>query len=178
MLYLEVWSEELFDEQTNKFLPGEKYVLALEHCLAAVSKWESIWGKPFLTDKPKTLEEILSYFVCMSMDEKTDPKAFTYLNPEHVKRISEYMERRMTATTFSDNPKPSRQIVTAEVLYHRMLANGIPLECQYWHLNKLLTLLHVYAIENEPEKKLSPREIAARNRALNEIQKKRLKTKG
>lgn len=179
MLYLEIAGDESYDEKNNLFIPGARYVLTLEHCLASISKWESIWEKSFFTEEPKSLEELLSYFACMSMDDRADPKAFEYLNAEHIDRIKDYMDRKMTATTFSDTLKPSREIITSEIIYHRMLINGVPLECQYWHINKLLTLLHVYGIENGSAKnKMSRSEFLARRKALNEARKKRLNTKG
>ena len=86
----------------------------------------------------------------------------------------------MTATTFSDrNTKPGkRDIITSEVIYYWMISLNIPMECQKWHINRLLALIKVCDIKNKPPEKLSQKEIIAQNRALNEQRRKRLHTKG
>ena len=60
----------------------------------------------------------------------------------------------MTATTFSNrvNTKINKEVITAEILYYRMIANNIPMECQKWHLNRLFTLLRVCDAKNQPQK--------------------------
>ena len=80
----------------------------------------------------------------------------------------------MTATTFDqeDNPKVrgktvQNENISAEILYYYMTALNIPFECQYWHLNRLITLIKVCAIKSDPEnnkkkKKLTSSDLAAR----------------
>ena len=85
----------------------------------------------------------------------------------------------MTATTFSnDKPGRGQETITSEVIYYWMVSFNIPFECQYWHLNRLLTLVKVCNIKNNPPKKMSRQEILARNKALNEARKKQFQTKG
>ena len=59
-----------------------------------------------------------------------------------------------------------------------MIANGVPFECQKWHINRLLTLIRVCEIKNDPGKKMSKNDIYKQNKALNEARKAKYKTKG
>ena len=59
-----------------------------------------------------------------------------------------------------------------------MCSYNIPVEFQKWHLNRLLTLLRVFKIKNEPSKKMSKSEIMRRNKSLNEARKNALGTRG
>ena len=86
----------------------------------------------------------------------------------------------MTATEFSNTKKTAtnREVITAEIIYYWMITMNIPMECQKWHLNRLLTLINVCNIRNQPPKKMNKREIMSRNASLNEARKQALNTKG
>ena len=142
-------------------------VLQLEHSLVSISKWESKWHIPFLDGKDKTLEQIIDYVRCMTITQNVKPEVYNRLTEDNLKAINDYIENPMTATTFSDiNQRPSREIITSEIIYYWMVSFNIPFECQKWHLNKLLTLIKVCNIKNSPPKKMSRQEILSRNRAL------------
>ena len=179
MLKITIPEMEFYDEDNNEFITFNEQVLQLEHSLVSISKWESKWHIPFLDGKDKTLEQIIDYVRCMTITQNVKPEVYNRLTEDNLKAINDYIENPMTATTFSDiNQRPSREIITSEIIYYWMVSFNIPFECQKWHLNKLLTLIKVCNIKNSPPKKMSRQEILSRNRALNEARKKNLNTRG
>lgn len=180
MIIITIPGLEYYNEDTNEFTYYEDWVIELEHSLVSISKWESKWCKPFMSGKDKTLDEITDYIKCMTITDNVPSDVYSRLTNENLEVINEYIGRPMTATTFSDNGKSgaSREIITSEVIYYWMIALNIPFECQYWHLNRLLTLIKVCNTKNNPPKKMSKQEIARRNRALNEARRKQFETRG
>ena len=59
-----------------------------------------------------------------------------------------------------------------------MISFSIPMECQKWHLARLLTLISDCDRKNSPGKKMSKKELYAQNRALNEARCKARGTRG
>ena len=180
MLLLEIPETEFYDEVNNEFIYTDPIVLRLEHSLVSISKWETKWRKPFLTKTPKTDAETRDYIRCMTLNQHVDQKVYRSLTADMIKKVNDYINLELTATTFSDNKKviPSREVVTSEVIYYMMCAYQIPWEAQKWHLSRLLTLIRIANIKNSPDKKMSKSEIMRRNRELNEARKKRLGTRG
>lgn len=173
-------SPEGWDDEKQEFVEPKTVVLELEHSLVSVSKWESKWKKAFLSKKEKTSEEIFDYIKCMTLTPNVDPEVYSHLTAANFKAIQEYIDDSMTATYFSEEKggKRSNEVVTAELVYFWMIALTIPFECQHWHLNKLLTLVRVCNIKNQPPKKTSKSEIMKRNAALNEARRKQLNSRG
>ncbi len=179
MLRLEFPEAEFWDEAKGEFVRHKKTVLQLEHSLVSVSKWESKWHKPFLNKADKTVEETIDYIRCMTITQNVDPFVYSLINNNTIKQIEDYISNPMTATWFNDNKsKPSREVITAEIIYYWMIALNIPFECQKWHLNKLLTLIQVCNIKNNPGKKMSRKEILRNNASINAARRKALNTKG
>jgi len=177
MLPLVIPETELYDEVRNEFIFVKQQKLVLEHSLLSLSKWESKWHKPFLSKKEKTEDEIFDYIRCMTVNS-VDENVYLCLSQEMVNQINKYIEDSMTATTINDKRSPSREIVTAEIIYYWMVALQIPFECQKWHLNRLLTLIDVCSIKNQPPKKMSQKAILSRNASLNAARRRALHSKG
>ena len=179
MLQITIPARELFDESKQEFINFKEQTLQLEHSLVSLSKWESKWCKPFLSNVEKTEEEVLDYIKFMTLTQNVDPEVYDHLTQENVNQINEYINAPMTATTFADNKQgKGREIITAELIYYWMVALNIPFECQKWHLNRLITLVRVCNIKNEPPKKMSKRDIMSRNASLNAARRKQLNTRG
>lgn len=180
MLTITIPASEMWDEKNEKFVDIKECTLQLEHSLISLSKWESKWCKPFLFTKEKTEEETLDYVRCMTLTTRVSPEVYYGLTSENIKAINTYIEAPMTATCFraDRNGRGNREIVTSELIYYWMIALNIPFECQKWHLNRLLTLIRVCNIKNQPAKKMSRREIMSRNAALNAARRKQLGTNG
>lgn len=168
MLRLAIVTGENYNEETDKFVLPNSFILELEHSLFSLSKWESKWEVPFLNSNEKTDEQVLDYVRMMFPGEVFPEHVLESLEKTHYDQINTYIEAKMTATTFGEEQnRPNREIITAELIYYWMIALEIPFECQYWHLNRLLTLVKVCNIKNAPKKKMSPQEAAAQQRALN-----------
>ena len=155
MLVLTIPPTESWDEETGYFTETKETKLKLEHSLLSVSKWEAKWHKSYFHPKPKTTAEFLDYIRCMTINNDVDPIVYSALTKEHIRKITDYINDPMTATTFSKEHqgKKNRHIVTSEELYYSMASYQIPFECERWHLNRLLTLLRVAGIRNAPPKK-------------------------
>lgn len=180
MLTIVIPETEEFDPITSTFTVHKREVLNLEHSLVSLSKWESKWKKPFLTDKEKTPEETIDYVRCMTVNNNVDPSVYGRLSMSAVQQINDYISDPMTATTFSEdkNKKKNREVVTAELIYYWMVALQIPFECQKWHLNRLITLIRVCNIKNEPPKKMNKADIYRQNAALNAARRRMHGSKG
>lgn len=136
-------------------------------------------GKPFLSKEPKTAAETIDYIKCMTITQNINPDVYKGLTSKNIDDINKYIDKPMTATTFSEeNKSRSREIITSELIYYWMFSMNIPMECQKWHLNRLLTLIRVCNIKNQPPKKMSRREIMNRNAALNAARRKKLNSRG
>ena len=183
MLTLEIPAKSIWDEGMEIFIDVPAAILKLEHSLVSLSKWEAKWKKPFFDDKAKTYAEMIDYIRCMSLDEITDSGVFNYLGPGEIAKIKAYMNDTMTATWFTEHGSGGKgslkkNVVTAEIIYYWMISLQIPMECQYWHLNRLLTLIRVCNAKNAPSKKMSKKEVAMQNHRLNAQRRKASRSRG
>ena len=181
MLQLRVDGGEFFNDTTEEFYDIKPQKLVLEHSLLSVSKWESKLQKPFLTTK-FTNSEFIEYIKCMTINTQVNPMIYLCITDKHIKEIDDYINNPMTATIIRDPTMINRsrnRIITNELIYYWMLALNIPTEYEKWHLNRLMTLIKICSIENDPKKKKMPRsEIYKQNAALNAARRAKAHSKG
>lgn len=184
MLTIHLDEKELWDDDKEEFLNLPECEVTIEHSLVSISKWESKYHKPFLTTD-KSAEETLDYIRMMIIGKQPDnPMVLRFLTEEQIEQIGNYINDPMTATVFSeeDEKEASKKstnkdkFVTSEEIYYWMTAQNIPFECQYWHLNRLITLIKICAIENKPKdkknKKMTSDELARRRARMDAARKK------
>jgi|SRR5688500_12602552 len=173
MLEIRVGLEEVFDEESSKFVTSSSFTVCLEHSLFTASKWESVWEEPFLGKKEKTRKQTISYIEMMILNDELPPGVFQKLIDNHLQQVMNYVEADMTATKIRVDPNSpqSRETITSELIYYWMISMNIPVQFEHWHLNRLITLIRVINLKNTPKKKMSARE----RRDLN---RKRLQQRG
>lgn len=171
MLTLHLSLNEFYNESDGTFISSDE-TLKLEHSLYSVAKWESKWKRPFATDGPKTSEETIDYIRCMTLGEVNE-SVYSCLTNDAIEQINKYISDPMTATWFKEDGKRNREIMTAERIYYIMTVFNIPAQYQYWHFNRLLTLIRVCSEENKPKKKPTQSETIERHRALNRARRRK-----
>lgn len=177
MLEVTVYMDESYDEEQEKFVGTNPVRVRLEHSLVTVSKWEAVWEESFLNKDDKTHQQTVSYLAIMLKDKNLPGEIFRKLVEKHVPEVNEYITSKQTATTVPSTPdaEKDREIVTAELIYYWMIELGIPMECQHWHLNRLLMLIRVVNFKKNPKK---TKTTAADRRALNRARRQKLGTRG
>lgn len=186
MLELEVTLQKGFDESIGEFggfVAKESKILHLEHSLLTLSKWESKWEKAFLGDAEKSNEELIDYIRMMIVDDY-DEDDLSKLSQANITQINEYINSKQTATWFNEKnvrgggPNSSRTI-TSDLIYYWMVAMTIPFDpCEGWHLNRLITLIKITDLENQPKKNQPRRETMANHRSINAARRARYGTNG
>ena len=180
VLEITIPRKEYWDPVTEQFITLNQTTLRLEHSLLSLSKWESKWKIPFLSKENKTLEQTKDYVRCMTLTQNVNPLVYDSLTKENYDEVGEYINDSMTATTIKQgNGRHSREIITNEIIYYWMVALQIPFEpCEKWHLNRLMTLIQVTSIKNQPPKKMGKKNIMQSNAAINAARRARLGSKG
>ena len=177
-------SNNLWDPVKGKFLKIKETRLVLEHSLVSISKWESKWKVPFIGNQQITEDQLRDYIRCMTITQNVDPLVYYALTPENIKDILLYIEDPMTATVINEKNIPrgkaghGQQVITSELVYYWMSALNLPSEYQKWHFNRLMTLIKVASIEQQPPKQMSKKDIMAQNKSLNAARRARLHSKG
>ena len=186
--------KEEWDEEKEEFIkiPAIKGgVLKLEHSLLSISKWESIWHKPFLSEAGKTEAETISYIRCMTISQDVDPNLYNLIGNKEIDEVNEYIADPMTATWFSEDKKNGKsggkpQITTNEIVYDWLIYYGMdPSFFEKWHFNHLMTLLRVRELKeaerngNKKNAKNGPMssQDAAKNASIMKARREAAKTK-
>lgn len=183
MLEITVPGRELYFENTDTIEYFPEIKLKLEHSLLSISKWESKWKKPFLdNDVKRTREELCDYVRCMTITQSVPPITYSLLTPENMKAIEDYLEDSQTATWFSEEEKSkskSSKKVTSELIYYWMSCHNLPFDvCEKWPLNRLITLIEVCNLENQPKKNMPKSAVHKQNRSLNAARRRKYNSKG
>lgn len=179
-LTITIPGKELYDPAANKFIIIKEKTIQLEHSLLSIARWESKWHKPFLSRDEKTKEEMLDYVRCMTLTQNVDPKAYYALGRSNMEKILEYIQDPSTATTIKKRDmRPSREIITNELVYYWMTALNIPFDpCEKWHFQRLMTLIEVCSIKQQPSKKIPHGEAARQRASLNAARRAKYGTRG
>lgn len=180
MLEIKIGSEEFWDEDKEEFVYTEGETYLFEHSLVSISKWESEHCTPFFKVERHSSDEIISYIKHMCLSHQLtddDVKNFTI---DTINSITKYIDKKQSATTFSETKGGRKEVITSELIYYWMTAHNIPFECENWPLQRLLNLIQICGIKSNPKggKKLSRAEIANRNRSLNAQRKAKYGTSG
>lgn len=167
MLEIDVALGESYDETTSEFVKTNSFRVRLEHSLVSMSKWESVWEKPFLGKEEKTQEQTLSYIQFMILNDDFPLGVFPKLIENHSEEIQKYIAADRSATKlYSDpNAQQSREVITSELIYYWMISMNVPVEFENWHLNRLITLIRVINLKSAPKKKMSAADRRNLNRA-------------
>ena len=111
MLTIQVPEQEYFNESTNEFFTCGGFELKVEHSLNAISRWESKWKKPFLSEGQKTVEETRDYIRCMNLTPGIPEKEFKYLPNWVSDKIAEYITSPYTATTITNHGPQKKHLI-------------------------------------------------------------------
>lgn len=184
MLKLTIPVKEFFNNQDETFVYYGGCTVELEHSLASISKWEAKYHKRFLTNTEKTVDEVKDYVRFMVVTKDFDMNQLNALSETNYAQIKDYIMDPCTATTFSERSKSGSgrgEEISSELIYYWMIALEIPFECQYWHINRLLTLVKICNIKNaekDPSKTRKNHRSSADIAAANAARRKKLGTRG
>lgn len=153
--------------------PG--YVLKIEHSLLSISEWESKWKKPFFEQKQYTYDEFVSYvkFMTVNKDEVPD-HAYECLTMDNTKEIQAYMNEKPSATIIkrTEKPKQQKRFLTSELIYAWMAQARVPYSAETMNIWRLLNIIEIISIENQPKKKVSKADTLNKYRAMNKARRK------
>lgn len=179
-LTITIPGNELYDQAAGKFIITKNHTITLEHSLVSIARWESKWHKPYLSREPKTRDELIDYIRCMTLTQNVDIHVYYALDSETIKKIIDYIQDSSTATTIKKtNKPPSKEIITNEIVYYWMTVLNIPFDpCEKWHFNRLMTLIEVCSLKQQPSKKMPKGEMLRQRSAMNAARRAKYNTHG
>ena len=113
MLTLTIDSIEFYNEETETFEYRGGGTIHLEHSLLSMSKWESEWKRAFLHYPPETMDEVIYYIRCMSLDGEISDDLILGITPKHIEQVFSYMTDTRTASTIKT--RPGRELESPEL---------------------------------------------------------------
>jgi len=167
--------KDYFNSHSEQFESAEG-TYQFELSLKTIAEWESKECKPFFTTKLTT-----DTLVPLIQEMCTTKFPTELMDDTFISELSSYITESHTATTIHSEPEtPSSNgsYMTSELVYAMMFELHIPLACEVWNINRLMTLIRVMQIRAQPQKKMGSATVAERNRALNAQRRAQLKTKG
>lgn len=182
MLELHLPETEFFDRANSKIIRVPEVTLHLKHSLLTLSKWETIWEIPFLGEGKKTTEQLYSYVNIMAGGD-LDELTLSRLTSEHYEKLNAYLSSKQSATWFSESPNQRRstQTVTSELIYFWMTTYNIPFECENWPFPRLMNLIRIASIKNDPDagkKKRNKSQMLSERAMLNKKRREQYGTTG
>ena len=181
MLIITAPEQELWNQELEVFTTLPAFTIHLEHSLVSLSKWESKFEKPFLSElDKKTSEEMQWYIFFMQNPPGESFENLSRLSIENLQEINKYIDSKQTATTFREETKKTgkSEIITAELVYYWMLSFRIPYEFETWHLNRLFALIRIFSTKQGKPKKMNRSEQVAWQREENARRRAELGTRG
>lgn len=181
LIHVPAQKKQYWNDDTEQFVyysVEEDVTLELEHSLRAISRFEEHFHERYFDfNNPKVIpmkeftdEHLFYYFKCMTMNGPFPDDVYRCFTQENYKDIVTYMNDSHTATIIHDDDtkSPNNELTSSELIYYWMCSSQIPWEAQDWHINRLLTLIHIFGIKNGDHKKKSVKDTAMDYRALNE----------
>ena len=203
MLTITIDAFSMFDEKTETFISVEKPIkLRMENSLWAIAEWEKKYKKPWFPDSratkaakekqsQRTPDEMLYFIKCMILNYEQDEIEDSWLyglSEDNYKKITEYLQDSQTALSSIPETKPDKKHkpdqvrMTSERVYAWIFESQMPLETEFWNINRLMNVIQVINYDNTPDdrkKSQKPFEVAQDYARINEERLKKLgKTKG
>lgn len=180
MLILKFPETECYNESTHEFIIFPEAELKMEHTLKAIADWEGRTYKSFFDKNDMTIEDLREYARSMTLEDPGDPNVYNRIGNAELIQILDYMNDPKSAKKHRDSKKkPSKTFnVTAENVYAAMIRNGIPMECENWHFNRLMSLIRTCENANGGGNMMTRAEERKYWNQLNEERRKKWNTRG
>lgn len=178
MLKIVIPATEVFDEKKEEFIYLDQKELVLEHSLLSITKWEEKHHKAFISKEKKSTEEMIDYIKCMTLTQNVSDDVYSRLTQDNITEIQSYINDARTSLFFDEKNNVKNVSFPNEKFYYYMISLNIPFECQKWHVNHLISLIKYINEMNKPKRKGATSDELAKRRALNEMRRAQMHSKG